>query len=94
MRVMKWSAAVLVLLLLAVDSAAFWGGNGHRIVGLIAERRLSERALQGVQEILGTESLARASTWADEIRSDSRWGFAAPWHYINISDGDTFDSTS
>ena len=91
---MRWTAAVAVLLLLTVDSAAFWGANGHRIVGLIAERRLSEKALQGVREILGTESLARASTWADEIRSDSRWGFAASWHYINIADGDTFDSTS
>lgn len=92
MRTMKWSAAIAVGLLLTLDGAAFWGANGHRIVGLIAERRLTEEALEGVREILGTESLARASTWADEIRSDSRWGFAAPWHYINIDDGQTFDS--
>lgn len=92
MRTVKWGAAVAVVLLLTLDGAAFWGANGHRIVGLIAERRLSEKALEGVREILGTESLARASTWADEIRSDSRWDFAATWHYINIDDGQTFDS--
>ncbi|MCB9091714.1 MAG: S1/P1 nuclease [Halobacteriovoraceae bacterium] len=51
--------------------AAFgWGNVGHHIVGEIAEQNLNRSTLRKVHQILRGQSLAKAATWADEIRSD------------------------
>ncbi|HET9055431.1 MAG TPA: S1/P1 nuclease, partial [Chitinophagaceae bacterium] len=39
------------------------------------------------KEILGNESLAIASNWADFIKSDSTFNYLNSWHYINIKQG-------
>lgn len=67
-----------------------WGKNGHRIVGEIAQQHLSLEAKKGVEQILGNEDLARVSTWADEIRSDKKFSYASPWHYVSIPSGKTY----
>jgi len=66
---------------------AWWGMTGHRIVGEIADNYLTAKARTAVKEILGTESLAMASNWADFIKSDSSFNYLSPWHYINIKGG-------
>lgn len=87
------TATVLLLLSpLAGAPAGAWGPNGHRVVGRIAENHLSAQARAAVRELMGPESLARAGTWADEIRSDRAWDHAAPWHYINIDDDETLET--
>lgn len=85
-------ALILILGQLSVSSADAWGPTGHRVVGDIAEMHLTPWAEAEVKAILGTESLARASTWADEIRSDRSWDHSHPWHYINLADDETLDS--
>ncbi len=87
------AAAPAALLLLLPGAAAAWGPTGHRVVGQIAENHLSAAAHYGVQCLIGPESLAEASTWADEIRSDPAWDKAAPWHFISIDDGETLETT-
>ena len=90
---MKTSPALRCALLFAalclttVTSALAWGQNGHRAVGEIAESHLTPWAAAQVQALLGSESLARASTWPDEIRSDDAWDSSHSWHYINFEDG-------
>ncbi len=85
--------ATLVLLL--VPALAFsWGKTGHRVVGQIAENHLSPKAAKAVRELLGPDSLAEVSNWADEIRSDPSWKRADPWHYVNIPDGETYATMS
>lgn len=86
-------AAAIGLALVLPGAARSWGPTGHRVVGAIAEIHLSEEARAAVRDLLGSESLARASTWADEIRSDPSWSRAAPWHYINIGDDETLETT-
>jgi hypothetical protein len=82
----------------APSSAWAWGCEGHQVVALIAERNLTPHALAMVKQILrdgpidphlsryckqgGTDPLADASTWADDIRALRPE--AAPWHYIDI----------
>src|SRR3954454_7827888 len=66
-------AALAVLLLTLPGSASAWGPTGHRVVGRIAERHLTPEAQRGVAALLGPDSLARVSTWADDIRSDPDW---------------------
>ncbi len=68
--------------LVIVSTAGAWGGKGHEVVGLIAERELSDDGRAAVAAILGEGvSLADVATWADEIRNRRRE--TAPWHYLN-----------
>jgi hypothetical protein len=60
-----------------------WGQNGHRIVGEIAESYLTPKAKAAIQKILGTESMAMASTWADFIKSDTSYRYLNAWHYAD-----------
>lgn len=60
-----------------------WGRLGHRAAGRVAESRLTPRARAAVRELLDPgESLADASTWADEHARGIRG--SAAWHYVNV----------
>ena len=83
-------ATILVVSALSPSSLWGWGANGHRVVGEIAERHLTPTAQGEVQALLGGESLAQVSTWADRIRSRDEWRHADPWHYINAADDESF----
>lgn len=79
------STFVLVIFLLS------WGVTGHRTVGKIAEDHLTPKALAGVKDLLGAESLADVSTWADELRGNEHYKQTGPWHYINLPLGLSYD---
>lgn len=59
-----------------------WYALGHRIIARIAEDRLTPRAAAAVREFLGGQSMAEASSWADQIRGRRRE--TSPLHYVNI----------
>jgi hypothetical protein len=60
-----------------------WGPAGHRLTGRLAERNLGPRARAAVAELLEPgETLADASTWADEHRRDVVG--SGPWHYVDV----------
>ena len=70
-----------------------WGKTGHRVTGEIAETYLSEQTQDRIQEILGVEDLAEASTWPDFMRSNPEdyWRRTAnPWHYVTVPEGETY----
>lgn len=64
-----------------------WWDLGHRIVVLLAEPRLTPHTREAVRDILGGQSLADASVWADNIRNYRH--DADPLHYVNIPLPDT-----
>ena len=64
-----------------------WSQIGHRVVGEVAESYLSCRAKKNIRKILGNESIAISSNWADFIKSDSTMNYLDPWHYINVKSG-------
>jgi nuclease S1 len=79
----------LVLLMIGVLIAAMprpagaWGRLGHRASARLAESRLSPRARAVIRELLEPgESLADASTWADDYSREIRG--SAAWHYVNV----------
>lgn len=90
---------VAVLSLPAAANA--WGCKGHQVVALVAEKHLNPRALAMAKKILadgpidpalsryckegGSDPLANASTWPDDIRGIRPE--ASPWHYIDIPRG-------
>jgi hypothetical protein len=63
------------------------------VVGRFAERHLTKQASLGVQLLLGQDSLAEVSTWADDIRSDPKWKRASVWHYVTIEDNETYETS-
>ncbi|MEJ7778707.1 MAG: S1/P1 nuclease [Daejeonella sp.] len=67
--------------------AMAWGLLGHRVVGEIAESYLKRRASREIKNILGNESLAMASNWADFIKSEPAYNYLGNWHYINLPAG-------
>ena len=64
-----------------------WGATGHRVVGEIANSYLTCKAKKNIRKILGTESIAISSNWADFIKSDSTMNYLNSWHYINVKAG-------
>jgi hypothetical protein len=65
-----------------------WGTLGHHVVGEIAENHLTPEAKAGVQELLGHQSLADVSSWADDIRKDNPE--TGSWHFVNLPTGLSF----
>jgi len=81
MRV-RTAAAILVTLFSSINLLHAWGGQGHRLVGLIAADRLTPIAKQNVAWLLDGQTLADVASWADSITGDQ--GQTATWHYLNI----------
>src|SRR5262245_54370465 len=84
-RRLNWRLPAFVLLLASQPAgpAWAWGPRGHRIVARIAAQHLSDRAKAEIHDLLENgESLADASTWADEHQRDIRG--SAPWHYVSV----------
>ena len=68
----------------AMEETVFWGQNGHRATGKIAENHLNKRAKKRIDKLLKGQSLALVSTYADEIKSDSAYRKYYSWHYVNM----------
>ncbi|WP_397446860.1 S1/P1 nuclease [Polaribacter sp. R77954] len=69
----------------------FWGKNGHRVTGKIAEKHLTKRAKKKIDKLLNGQSLAFVSTFADEIKSDSAYSKYYSWHYVNMDLDETYE---
>ena len=95
---------LLLLLMLALPAPAMaWGDFGHRTIAAIAEANLSPRAKVRMNALFRAEkqlatpdcplrNIGDASVWADCIRRDDlRWGYTAPWHYVNMDICKPFD---
>lgn len=75
---------MVVTVAIIVAPAYGWGRDGHRIIGAIASKLLTHAAAASVTSLLGGQSLADVSTWADEIRSNPAYDWAEPLHYVNV----------
>ena len=82
--------AVTVLVIFHTSSCFAWGPTGHRVTGWIAEQHISKKVKKELTRVLGDQSLAMASTWMDEIRSDSVYDYTSDWHWVTIPDGMTY----
>ncbi|WP_018984421.1 S1/P1 nuclease [Salinimonas chungwhensis] len=79
--------------LLASLPAFGWGQTGHRVTGAIAQHYLSPHATAAVDALLPNETLAEASTYADEMRSNPShfWqDVSPPYHYVTVPEGKTY----
>jgi hypothetical protein len=74
--------AVVALAACSWTSLQAWGGQGHRLVGLVAANHLSRAAAENVKWLLDGQSIADVSSWADEQTTDHVQ--TSYWHYLNI----------
>src|SRR5690625_1277634 len=81
----------LTVFFISFFSAYAWGPTGHRVTGEIAEQHLTRKAKKKIDALLNGESLALVSTYADDIKSDSKYRKYSPWHYVNIPFGKTYE---
>ena len=82
-RIFKIIALGFAIIYAPLQSMA-WGAQGHRICGQIADSYLSPQARKAIRQILGNESVAMASNWADFIKSDDSYKYLSEWHYIDF----------
>lgn len=89
----KTALALAAMAICLPSPAAAWGQTGHRVIGEIADERISGKTRAEIETILGAEDLAEASTWADEERSNPAtfWQTeAGPYHYVTVPEGKTY----
>ena len=70
-----------------------WGNTGHRAVGEIASKHLSNKIKRKIKKLLNGQSLAMISTFADDIKSDRAYRKYSTWHYVNLNDTDTYQTS-
>jgi hypothetical protein len=86
--------AAIVLTVCFVCQSYGWGATGHRVTGMIAESYLNKKAKKKIEALLGQESLAMASTWMDDIRSDSTYDYASDFHWVTVENGSTYQQSN
>lgn len=82
MRTRILALGVVVTVVGSWPALQAWGGQGHRLVGLVAANHLSRTAAQNVNWLLDGQSIAEVSSWADQQITDLQQ--TATWHYLNI----------
>ena len=93
---MKYKFLLLFLctsLFINANNTPRWGATGHRVVGEIATKHLTKRTKRKLKKLLKGQSLAFASTYADEIRSDERYRKFSSWHYANLHLDETYEAS-
>lgn len=84
--------SVLALIVVACTGpgrALAWGAEGHLIAGRAAEPLLCARAAEQIRAQGGGQDLGELGLWADRVRNEDRYADSAPWHYLNIDDGES-----
>lgn len=79
---MKKFIAIMLLLSFVPAQLFAWGAKGHAIVGEIAASRLTSTTRKNLKLLLGDESLASVSIWADEVRKQRDESY--DWHFVDI----------
>jgi hypothetical protein len=54
---------------------------------------MNKKARAALSKILDGQSLPMASTWMDEVRSDSTFDFMTDWHWVTVPAGKSYEQT-
>ncbi len=87
---MKLNKLFISTLLLGITlSLSAYDAMGHRIIADIAYQNLTEKARVQVDKVLGVHGMIYLATWADDVRSDSKYAYSYPWHYQDLDENMT-----
>lgn len=87
------SRIVILLWVTFYSNAYAWGIKGHQIVAELAQMDLTAKAHKAVSELLPKQTLVDVCVWADQIRSTSEYRYTAPWHYVDLEDGVSYQQS-
>ena len=71
-------------IIIGILSISNWGSTGHRALAEVASYYLTDNTKKEIKRILKGETLVNASTYADDIKSDSRYDQYYSWHFVNM----------
>ena len=93
MKVRRFRHILYPVFVLMWVSSLSWGATGHRIVGALAERHLTDFVQLEIRRVLSGYTLQDISNWADEIKSDGSHfsRLLSHWHYIDLQDESQLD---
>jgi hypothetical protein len=76
---------LLSIISVAVTGANAWGAQGHELVGSIAQQFLTPQAIRGLSSLYPNQdgNLKSLTNWADSIKSNVRYAYANPYHFVN-----------
>ena len=83
----------LFYIFLSIISTLNWGSTAHRAMSEVASFYLTENANNKINEILDGETIVTVSTYADDIKSDSRYDRYYNWHFINMELDENYEDT-
>ena len=83
----------LFYIFLSITSTLNWGSTAHRAMSEVASFYLTENANNKINEILDGETIVTVSTYADDIKSDSRYDKYYNWHFINMELDEDYEDT-
>lgn len=75
------------LLFASTQNILAWGNTGHRVVGEVAAKNIKKKTARKIAKLLQHETLASASTFGDDIKSDKRFDAFNDWHYEDFEFG-------
>jgi len=84
----------LIALIIGSLGLVSWGVTGHRTIALIAENHLTPKTRIEVKKLLGHETLADVSNYADDIRADREFRYTGAWHYVDVPSGYSYQQFS
>ena len=84
---------LLIYIVLSISSTLNWGSTAHRAMSEVASLYLTENATNKINEILDGETIVTVSTYADDIKSDSRYDKYYNWHFINMELDEDYEDT-
>ena len=70
-----------------------WGRIGHGIVAEIAFSMLDDTTKSKVKKYIGDMTIQNAANWMDDMRSDRKFDYMKPWHYVNVDKGQVYQDT-
>lgn len=84
---------LVALFMLMTSTPAFsWGPLGHKAIcdsAWRASRDDVKSLLAETAKRMGFNTYAESCVWADKVRSNNRYNWLKPLHYMNITKGDT-----
>lgn len=87
------SYVAIIVFFITPRSSYSFDKIGHRVCADIAQHLLSDKSQKKINELLGSETMAEASTYVDEMRSnpDEFWQKkSTAFHYVTVPDDTTY----
>lgn len=73
--------------------AGAWSQKGHDVTAFIAEQHLTPAAKAAVDSLLQGRSMVYWANWLDNASHQPDFAYTKTWHYKNVDDGDTYESS-